>query len=349
MNLALSQLQAHLRQNLRPIYVLVGDEILLVQEALDDIRSAARAQGFIERHPFIAQGVHFDWSAIQAACGAMNLFADKQIVELSIPTGKPGKEGSAILQALVSQQAHDEGTVLTIALPRLDKATKQSGWYAALETHGVCIQVDSIEAHALGPWIAQRMARYDQHLPAGVDGQAAMQFFVSRVEGNLLAAHQEIQKLALLYPPGEVSLQALERAVLDVARYDVFSLGQAVWAGKTQRACKMLEGLRAEGVAAVLVHYTLAEDVRQLLRVKTELANGKPMPLALREQRVWGLKEKQFEALLPRLGLAQLRQWVQDAHVVDGVVKGLRSPLWPADPWLALMQWVTGMALRRPL
>lgn len=347
MNLVLGQLDAHLAKGLRPLYVLHGDEILLVQEAVDSLRAKARAMGYTERQAFVVQGAHFDWSAVQAACGAMSLFADRQIIEMSIPTGKPGKEGALALQTLASAQAHDENTLLVISLPKLDKATKQTQWFVALEQSGVCIQIDNVELSALPAWMAQRMARSGQHLASGVAGQEAMRFLVGRVEGNLLAAHQEIQKLALLYPAGEISLPQLERAVLDVARYDVFTLGQAVWSAQIARVRKMLEGLKAEGVAAVLVHFTLAEDVRQLLRVKADVVAGKPLPLALRDHRIWGAKEKQFESLLPRVSLAQLQQWLQDAHQVDGVVKGLRYPQWPNDPWMALHQWAIQMATVR--
>jgi DNA polymerase-3 subunit delta len=345
MNLTLGQLEAHLGKGVRPLYVLHGDETLLMQEAVDSLRAKARSLGYTERQSFVVQGAHFDWSSVQAACGAMSLFADRQIIEVSIPTGKPGKEGAVALQSLADLQAADENTLLVISLPKLDKATRQTPWFAALEKNAVCVPVDKVELNALPTWIAQRLARNGQNLPGGVVGQEAMRFLVDRVEGNLLAAHQEIQKLALLYPPGEISLAQLERAVLDVARYDVFSLGQAVWSAQVGRARKMLDGLKAEGVAAVLVHFTLAEDVRQLLRVKSDLAAGKPMPLALRDHRVWGAKEKQFESVLPRLSLTQLQQWLQDAHRVDGVVKGLRYPQWPSDPWMALAQWATQMSI----
>lgn len=344
MNLGLPQLAGHLRQSLRPLYTVMGDETLLVQEAMDALRAKARELAYLERQTFVVQGAHFDWSAVQSACGAMSLFADKQIIEVHIPSGKPGKEGGAVLQALAQQQAHDDNTLLLVSLPKLDKVTRQTAWCQALEQHGVSLQIEAIAPHALGAWIVGRLVRHQQHLPGGVEGQHALQFFVERVEGNLLAAHQEVEKLALLYPEGEISLAQLEKAVLDVARYDVFSLGQAVWGGQMARVLKMLEGLQAEGVAVVLVHVTLAEDVRQLLRVKTDHSRGKPLPMALREHRVWGVKEKLFEAVLPRLSLAQLQQWLQDAHTLDGVVKGLKSNNWPAEPWLALRQWATGMA-----
>jgi DNA polymerase-3 subunit delta len=156
------------------------------------------------------------------------------------------------------------------------------------------------------------------------------------VEGNLLAAHQEIQKLALLHPTGELSFEQIEGAVLNVARFDVFKLSEAVLAGQPARVQRMLDGLQAEGEAEVLVHYTLAEDIRALKRVKDAIQGGSPLPMALREQRVWGNKERLFERVVPRLSAATLAGFLQDAHQVDGVVKGLKRPDWPASPWQAL-------------
>jgi DNA polymerase-3 subunit delta len=165
-----------------------------------------------------------------------------------------------------------------------------------------------------------------------------LQFFADRVEGNLLAAHQEIQKLGLLYPPGELTQNQVESAVLNVARYDVFKLSEAVLSGQVARVLRMLEGLQAEGEAAVLVHFTLAEDIRALKRVKDAMADGRPLPMALREQRIWGLREKLFERVLPKLSSTRLAQLLQNAHQVDGIVKGLKVADWPSDPWQALQR-----------
>ena len=180
------------------------------------------------------------------------------------------------------------------------------------------------------------------HFDWGEEGVRSLQFFADRVEGNLLAAHQEMQKLALLYPPGELSWDQIERAVLNVARYDVFKLTESVLAGQPARVQRMIDGLRAEGVSEVLVHYTLAEDIRSLKRVKEALSAGRPLPQAMREQRVWGPKERLFERVLPRLSLSVLERLLQGAHQVDGVVKGMRSPDWPPDPWQALGRLAQG-------
>jgi DNA polymerase-3 subunit delta len=174
----------------------------------------------------------------------------------------------------------------------------------------------------------------------GEAGQQTLAFFADRVEGNLLAAHQELQKLALLYPQGTLSFEQVESAVLNVARYDVFKLGEAVLAGQVARALRMLDGLRAEGEAPVLVHWTLAEDIRALKRVKDAMAEGKPLPMALREQRVWGVKEKLFERVLPGFSDHALAHLVEAAQVCDGLVKGLKHPGWPLDPWEGLKRLV---------
>ena len=336
MQVALAQLSQHLQRGLSALYVLHGDEPLLQQEAADAIRTTARAQGYTERSSYTVAGAHFDWSAVLAAGGSLSLFADKQIVEIRIPSGKPGKEGSVALQQLAESARGNDSTLTLVMLPRLDKATRTGAWFAALESCGTSVQIDPIERGALPQWIAQRLAAQGQRVAAGEEGQRTLQFFADRVEGNLLAAHQEIQKLALLHPAGELTLAQVEAAVLNVARYDVFKLSEAVLAGQMARVQRMLDGLQAEGVAEVLVHYTLAEDIRALVRVKDALTAGRPLPMALREQRVWGLRERLFERVLPRLTDMQLANLLHAAHQVDGIVKGLKHPGWPQEPWPAL-------------
>ena len=336
MQLALAQLGAHLQKGLRSLYTLHGDEPLLMQEAADAIRAAAREQGYTERTVHTVQGAHFDWSEVLAAGGSLSLFADKQIVEVRIPSGKPGKDGSAAIQQLVEQAQGNDSTLTLFMLPRLDFATRKGAWFGALDNGGVSIQLDTIERAALPQWIAQRLQQQGQHVAAGEEGQRTLQFFADRVEGNLLAAHQEIQKLGLLFPQGELSQAQVESAVLNVARYDVFKLSEAVLSGQVARVQRMLDGLQAEGEAEVLVHYTLAEDIRALKRVKDAMAGGQPLPMALKAQRIWGPRERLFERVLPRLSPARLNNLLQSAHQVDGIVKGLKVPDWPQDGWQAL-------------
>lgn len=343
MQLALNQLAAHLQKGLRPLYTLHGDEPLQLQEAADAIRAAARAAGHSERSVYTVQGAHFDWSSVLAAGGSFSLFADKKLVEIRIPSGKPGKDGSAAIQQLAENAAQDDSTLTIITLPRLDAATKKGAWFGALDANGVTIQIDPIERAALPQWIAQRLARQNQRVASGEAGQRTLQFFADRVEGNLLAAHQEIQKLGLLQPEGELSFEVVEQAVLNVARYDVFKLSEAVLSGNLPRAMRMMDGLQAEGTAEVLVHWTLSEDIRNLKRAKDALASGQPLPMVLRSLRIWGNKEKLFERVVPRLSANAAVRLLHSAHVVDGIVKGLPADNWPSDSWQALRKLTVDM------
>lgn len=331
-----AQLPAQLAKGLRPLYVLHGDEALLVQEAQDSIRAAARAQGHTERSSHTVSGAHFDWGPVLAAGQSLSLFAERQMLEIRIPSGKPGRDGSIALQQLADQAPGNDSLLTLVVLPRLDRQTRNSAWFKALDSAGISVQIDPVERPALPQWIAQRLAAQGQHMADGPDGQATLQFFADRVEGNLLAAHQEIQKLALLHPPGPLTQADIEAAVLNVARYDVFKLSQAALSGQPARVQRMIDGLHAEGEAAVLVHWALAEDIRNLKRAQDALASGTPLPAALGQLRVWGDKQRLFERLLPRLRPAHTARLLQSAHRVDGIVKGLPHPDWPSDPWQAL-------------
>ena len=338
MQVRADQLAAHLGKGLRPLYTVWGDEPLLAQEAADAIRAAARAAGCSERQVHTVAGNHFDWSGLLGASMAMSLFSDKQLIEIRIPSGKPGKDGSAALQRYCEHLSDD--VVTLVQLPKLDRTQQTGAWFMALDSAGVTVRVDPVERAALPLWIAQRLKAQAQQVQAGEAGQRTLAFFADRVEGNLLAAHQEIQKLGLLHPSGELSFEQVEAAVLNVARYDVFKLGEAVLAGQVARALRMLEGLRAEGEAAVLVHWTLTEDIRNLKRVKDAVRAGKPLPMALREVRVWGAKERLFERVVPLLSDDAAAQLLEAAQVCDGLVKGLKHPDWPLEPWDGLKRLV---------
>jgi DNA polymerase-3 subunit delta len=333
-----AQLEGELRRGLARLYTVYGGEPLLAQEAGDAIRAAARSAGFAERKVFSVGGAHFDWSAVFGAAQAQSLFAERQLIEIRIPSGKPGKDGGEALQRYTR---HLTDEVLTLVqLPRLDGQQLRSGWFTALDAAGVTLRADPIDRAAMPAWLAQRLAQQGQRVQAGEPGQRALAFLTDRTEGNLLAAHQELQKLALLHGPGELGFEQIEAAVLDVARYDVFELGEAILVGRAARALRMLDGLRAEGEAAVLVHWTIAEDLRALARGAKALAERKPMPIALREARVWGAKERLFERVLPQASAPALARLIGAASICDGVVKGLRHPDWPEDAWLAIERLV---------
>ena len=339
MQMAPAQLSEHLKRGLKSLYTLYGDEPLLLQEFADALRAAARQQGYTERTVHTVAGAHFDWSEVLASGGSLSLFADKQIVEVRIPSGKPGKDGSVALQQLAERARGDDSTLTLVMLPRLDSATTKGAWFGALESFGVTVKFEPIDRRMLPQWIAQRLQQQGQRVANGEEGQRTLQFFADRVEGNLLAAHQEIQKLALLYPVnGDVSLSfdQVENAVLNVARYDVFKLSEAVLGGHFVRVARMIDGLQAEGESEVLVHWALSEDIRSMKRVKDAIHAGRPMPMALRENRVWGAKEKLYERVLPGMGDAALAKLLDAAQKVDGIVKGLKQPDWPQSGWQAL-------------
>ena len=346
MQIRLDQLEAQLARGLKPLYTLHGDEPLLAQEAADAIRAAARAAGHHERKVFTVGGAGFDWSAVLAAAQALSLFADRQLIEIRIPSGKPGKDGGEALQAYCERLPPD--VVTLVQLPRLDGQQLRSAWFGALDAAGVTLRLETIERGKLPAWLAQRLARQGQRVADGDEGKRTLAFLADRVEGNLLAAHQELQKLALLHPAGELSFEQVEAAVLDVARYDVGRFGDALWSGQVARALRMLDALQAEGESAVMVHWHLAEDLRTLARARDALDDGKPLPLALREARAWGAKERLFERVLPDLDQATLAPLVAAAGTCDGICKGLRHPDWPAEPWDALRQLVLRMLQALP-
>ncbi|MBI3367496.1 MAG: DNA polymerase III subunit delta, partial [Burkholderiales bacterium] len=195
MQLRADQLATHLQRGIKPLYVIHGDEPLLAQEAGDTIRAAARSAGYSERKVFSVSGAHFDWSGLLGAAQAMSLFAERQLIEIRIPSGKPGKDGSEALQRYCATLSDD--VVTLVHLPRLDRQQQQSGWFSALDAAGATVRVEPVERRALPQWIAQRLAAQGQRIADDESGQQTLAFFADRVEGNLLAAHQELQKLAL--------------------------------------------------------------------------------------------------------------------------------------------------------
>ncbi|WP_322091549.1 DNA polymerase III subunit delta [Paraburkholderia bannensis] len=355
MQLRLDALEPHLARGMAGLYVVYGDEHLLAQEACDRIRASARAAGFTDRSVFTVER-GFDWSALLGASQSMSLFGDRQLVELRIPSGKPGKEGADALKTLAaSAKAGANPDVLTlVTLPRLDAATQKSAWFTALSESGAAIKIDPVERAALPNWIGQRLSQQGQRVAPGEDGRRALQFVAERVEGNLLAAHQEIQKLGLLYPQGVLSFEQIHDAVLNVARYDVFKLNEAMLTGDVGRLARMLDGLEGEGEAAVLVLWAVVEEVRTLLRIKRGVAAGKPLAVLLRENRVWGPRERLIGPALSRLSEATLERGLVLAARLDRQVKGLsgqargdwRNAL-PPDAWDGLFELAMTVAAPR--
>ncbi|WP_343670104.1 DNA polymerase III subunit delta [Paraburkholderia heleia] len=351
MQLRPDALEPHLAKGLAGLYVVYGDEHLLAQEACDRIRAAARAAGFTDRSVFTVER-GFDWSSLLGASQSMSLFGDRQLVELRIPSGKPGKEGADALKTLAA--ASNPDVLMLVTLPRLDAATQKSAWFTALAESGVALKIEPVERAALPNWIGQRLALQGQRVAPGEDGRRALQFVAERVEGNLLAAHQEIQKLGLLYPQGVLSFEQIHDAVLNVARYDVFKLNEAMLTGDAGRLARMLDGLQGEGEASVLVLWAVVEEIRTLLRIKRGVAAGKPLAMLLRENRVWGPRERLIGPALSRLSEATLERGLALAARLDRQVKGLsgqaradwRNAL-PPDAWDGLFELAMTVAAPR--
>ena len=333
-------LPAHLssaisKGSLAPLYVVAGHEALLQMEACDAIRQAARTAGYSEREVH-SVSPKFDWGHFAASSSSLSLFAEKKIVELRIPTGKPGKEGSAMLQQLAQSTVQDDSTVLLITLPQPDRDMKTAKWFAPLQEAAIFVALDTIERPALPAWIQARLRQQQQTVP-----REALQFIADRVEGNLLAAHQEIQKLGLLYPARELTLQEVQDAVLNVARYDVFKLSEALLAGDAVRFARMLDGLQGEGEALPLVLWTVAEELRTLWRVKRATESGQSASMVLRELRVWGARERLLPAAVQRLTRTQLVRAIRRCAALDKAAKGLPQAAqregMTGEPWADLL------------
>ncbi|WP_034295323.1 DNA polymerase III subunit delta [Herbaspirillum sp. RV1423] len=330
MQLRLDALDTHLAKSLSPLYVIASDEHLLALEAADKIRKTARASGYTERDVLVVER-SFKWGELLAANQSQSLFGDKKLIELRIPTGKPGKDGSQALQDYAANLNPDNLTI--ISLPKLDWATAKAAWVGTLQQAGVYIDIPLVERAHLPGWIGSRLAAQQQ----SADRQC-MDFIADRVEGNLLAAHQEIQKLALLYPAGKLSFEQVHDAVLNVARYDVFKLNEAMLSGDAARLMRMMDGLKGEGEALPLVLWAVAEEVRTLLKLKSGVAQGKQLGMLLKEYRIWGSREKLMDPALRRISLATLQTALQDAAQIDKMVKGLRAKAFSGDAWDALSQ-----------
>src|SRR3954468_12154538 len=287
MQLKVDALEGQLARSLAPLYVIVSDEHLLALEAADKIRRAARANGYSERDVLTVER-SFKWGELLAANQEMSLFGDKKMIELRIPTGKPGKDGSAALQSYAKDLSPDNLTLVT--LPKLDWQSAKASWVTSLQQAAVYIDIPTVERAALPGWIGTRLAAQGQ----SADRQG-LDFIADRVEGNLLAAHQEIQKLGLLHEPGKLTFEQIHDAVLNVARYDVFKLSEAMLAGDSPRLVRMLEGLKGEGEALPLVLWAVAEEIRRWLNLRDGLSQGRPLPALLKEDRIWGPRERLAE------------------------------------------------------
>lgn len=325
MQLRGEQLAAHLERGLKPVYLVYGDEPLLVIEAADAIRAAARKQGFDEREVLTALA-GFDWNQLAMAAGNLSLFGGRKLLDLRIPTGKPGREGSAALQDYCRRccQQNDPDTLLLVTLPALDWKDEKAAWVTALGEAGAAVKLSAPALAELPAWIAGRLRRQRQTADS-----EALAFIAERVEGNLLAAEQEIRKLGLLYPERTLTLAEVREAVLDVARYDLDTLREALLAGDAARLARTLDGLKQEGEAPPLVLWAITEEVRALAQIRAGLDAGQPVDALLRDAKVWGARQGLVKRCLTRLGSDDARSALSLAGRADRQIKGLLA----GDVW----------------
>jgi len=321
MDLRLNQLPSHLERTLAPLYVVHGDEPLLAIEAGDAIRAAARRAGCDEREVLIAES-GFRWDALLAANATLGLFGARKLVDLRIPSGKPGTDGAKALE-FCATHPNPEQTLL-VTLPRLDRTTQTSGWFSALVDAGVSIAVAPLTREEMPAWIAARLGLQRQRV-----GRETLAFLAERCEGNLLAARQEIEKLGLLLPEGELDAEAVERAVSDVARYDVFQLSEAWLAGDAARALRIIAALEAEGEGIQLLLWQLGEDIHALAFVLDAAASGTPVAIAVRNARVWGKRQAAMERAARRLKVDAIAPRLAALARLDALSKGIgRGSVW---------------------
>ncbi len=332
MKIRANQLSSHLQNSLAPCYLVTGDEHLLVAEALDDIREAARARGFSSRELHVAT-TGFDWAQLTASTGNMSLFAEQRIVELRLPTGKPGRSGAQAIVELVAQSGPD--LLFIVTGPKLDGNTAKAKWVREFDKKGVSLPVWPIGTRELPGWIAARMRQ------AGLQpDREAVAMIADRVEGNLLAASQEIEKLRLLLGEGRVTVSDVTDAVARSSRYDVYKLADAALAGDAARAVRILGGLKAEGVEPVIVMWALTRELRTLALLEEAVREGRDLGNEMRSLRVWSNRQGLVRSCIGRHQPGAFHRMLKVSGRGDATAKGQRY----GDPWQVAADIVVGMS-----
>jgi DNA polymerase-3 subunit delta len=326
-NIAPERLDDHIAKGLAALYVVYGDEPLIAIEAADSLRVAARTAGYAERTVYTVQG-RYNWNAIFAGGDNFSLFAERRLCEIRIPSGKPGLDGGKALETYCSKLPAD--TLTLVSLPGLDWRTTQSRWFAALAANGVVIEAKTVERSALPGWIERRLAR--QGLSAA---REVLEYIADRVEGNLLAAQHEVDKLALLLPPGKVSLADVEGAVVDVSRREAEQLQDALLQGDTARYARIVADLRDSGEHPVAFLWRLADVVRMLLKLKFGVAAGESLAALLKQARLRDPRSRWVETTLARLSQTRLEAAQAMLALIDRQAKGLEPA---GDAWDTMLR-----------
>lgn len=332
MKLQANQLASHLKSSLAPCYLISGDEHLLVNEALDTVREAARREGFLSRDAHVAT-TGFDWNVLHSAGANMSLFAEKRLIELRLPTGKPGRVGSQAIADMV-EQLNDE-LMLVVVTPKLDRSAGSSKWVKTIEKAGVNLPIWPIELRDLPGWIAQRMRA------TGLNpDKESVRMLAARVEGNLLAAAQEIEKLRLLVGEGDIGIADVARAVADSSRFDVFKLTDAALAGRADRAARILYGLRHEGISEVVVLWSLSRELRLLTTLAAAVERRQDLGTAMKKNGVWMKRQSLVRNCLSRHSPESLHDLMSLAADADAMAKGRMR----GDPWQIAMDILFGLS-----
>jgi DNA polymerase III subunit delta len=327
------KLSSHLQNNLAPCYLVSGNEHLLLEEALDQIRAAARERGFESRESFVAMA-NFNWSQLAGVASNMSLFADKRIVEVRLPTGKPGREGSAAICEFVDNLSPE--FLMIVVAPRLTNSNKNSKWVKTLSANGDHLPVWDVDLRELPRWISTRMRN------AGLKpDRDAVRMIADRVEGNLLAANQEIEKLRIILGEGAVTGEDVAKAVANNSRYDVYKLVDAAVGGNAKRAMKILNGLRGEGVAPVIMTWALTQELRVLAMLSDSVRNDVDLGAAMQKHRVWNNRQAMVRACIGRHQHTGLYRLLKAIGRADAAAKGQAT----GDPWQLGADIVLGLSL----
>jgi DNA polymerase III subunit delta len=306
-------LSSHLKQHLLPAYLISGDEPLLTGEAADAVRARARTAGFTEREVhFLERGS--DWDDVRASAGNLSLFGSRRLLEVRLPSGRPGVAGNNALLSLLERD--DPDTLLLVLTPRLDRDAQAAQWLRVLDSRGGWVQVWPLEAGKLVGWLRGRC----RHLELDI-GEEALALIAERTEGNLLAAHQELEKLRLLAPTGTLTPDTVLAAVADSARFDVFRLSEAVLEGEAARALRVLAGLRSEGTEPTLVLWALTKALRDLWGEVSSPAGG--------GSRGWQRQAAALQKAVRRAPRLSFRTLTLRAARADRMIKGRLQ----GDPW----------------
>ena len=332
MRLRPEQLSQHLAGTLAPVYLICGDEPLLAQESADAIRAAARGKGFTSREVFHCDA-SFDWQVLRAEANALSLFAERKILELRMPSGKPGNEGSRAIEEYCAAPSPDN--LLLVITGKLDASALRGKWVKTLDSTGALVQVWPVDAQRMPQWIGQRLR------DAGIRAnRGAIEVLADRVEGNLLAAAQEIEKLRLLAPDGEIDAATMSTVVADSARYNVFALVDKILEGDAPAAAKTLRGLREEGSEALVILWAIARELRLLIEAAEARHYHESLESVFAKHRVWEKRQPLVKSALRRLSAPHLRMLLRQAGLVDRASKGMAS----GEPWDQLTALVMSFA-----